>query len=68
MSDTPDFSQAHAAAIEVMKGQLLIVLVKRLGGKVTIPVTEIDGTGLDMLAMRLDPDTRAFVFEVRKKA
>ncbi len=68
MSNAPDFSQEHADVIEAMKGQLLIVLIKKLGGKVTIPVAEIDGTGLDLLAMRLDAMKRAFVFEVQKKA
>ena len=68
MRDALDFSQEHADLIEAMKGQLLIVLVKRLGGKATIPVAEIDNTGLDLLAVRLDVEERAFVFEVRKKS
>lgn len=62
-----DLSYDHQQAIEAMKSQLLIVLINRLGGNVQIPVAEVDGTGPFNLAMRLDPDTRAFHFEVQKK-
>jgi hypothetical protein len=65
-------TQRHAdpdarAAIEAMKGQLLLVLVNRLGGKVTIPVSEIDGTGSSILKMSVDPLTKEFTFIVEKK-
>jgi len=36
-----DFSAEHRQAIEMMKDQLLIVLINRLGGTVDIPVTTI---------------------------
>lgn len=52
-----------AAIMKAMKEQLLIVFLKRLGGKVTIPVHELDDTGRDNLAMRFDPATREFHFE-----
>ena len=67
MSDAIDFSQTHADAIEAMKNQLIIVLINRLGGKVKIPVAEIDGTGQYLLTMRLDQERRRFEFDVRKK-
>lgn len=67
MVDAVDFSEAHADAIEAMKSQLIIVLINRLGGKAEIPVHEIDDTGRYLLAMRLDPETRRFEFEVRRK-
>jgi hypothetical protein len=50
-----------------MKNQLLILLINRLGGTVAIPVAEIDGTGGFNLAMRLDPTTRVFTFQVLEK-
>jgi hypothetical protein len=62
-----EFSQEHSDAIEAMKNQLLIVLIKRLGGKIKIPVAEIDGTGQDLLLMRLDQEQHRFEFVVKKK-
>lgn len=67
MSEPLEFSQVHADAIEAMKGQLIIVLVNRLGGKVTTSLEEIDGTGRYLLTMRVDRSSRRFIFEVRKK-
>jgi hypothetical protein len=55
----------HAAAIDNMKDQLLLVLIARLGGKVDIPVAEIDGTGDRMLLMSFKG--RTFHFELRQK-
>lgn len=34
----------HAALMDDLKDQLLIVFLKRLGGQVSIPVAEIDDT------------------------
>ena len=39
--------------LDQVKGQLLIVLLKRLGGDVTLPITEVDDTGRDMLALQV---------------
>ena len=62
-----ELSYEHQQAFEAMKSQLIIVLVNRLGGKIEIPATEIDGTGKYNLALRLDPKTRIFTFEVMEK-
>lgn len=35
----------HAAVIDDFKDQLLIALLRRLGGKVDIPIAEVDETG-----------------------
>ena len=43
----------HAKLLAAMKEQLLIVFLKRLGGKVDIPIAEVDDTGHDNLAMSL---------------
>lgn len=67
MSSIKNLSYEHQQAIEAMKSQLLIVLINRLGGKVDIPVSEIDGTGAFNLAMQMDPVTRGFHFEVQRK-
>ena len=57
---------AHADMIETFKGQLLIALVKKLGGKVRIPVSEVDETGRFVLAMRVI-DGREFEFSLQEK-
>jgi hypothetical protein len=57
----------NADAVHAMLPQLLIVLINRLGGKVKIPVKEVDDTGRYLLAMRVDPVTRRFEFEVKRK-
>lgn len=56
----------HAAVMDELKDQLLIVFLKRLGGKVSIPVAEIDDTGGDLFGFRID-ENRVFHFEMRKK-
>ena len=61
-----DISRAHQQAIEAMKDQLLIVLIRRLGGTVKIPVAEVDATGGSALAMSLDQTTREFTFYTKE--
>lgn len=58
--------EAHADAIEAMLQQLLIALVKRAGGKLSVPVSEIDNTGGEMLAFRVD-ENRVFHFQIERK-
>ena len=53
------------AALEDFKDQLFIVMLNRLGGKVSIPVSEADDTGGYLVAMNIDQGI--FNFEVRKK-
>lgn len=63
-------SMAHPAArgaLEVMKRQLLIVLVARLGGEIEIPVSEIDATDDRNLALSVDAEARSFTFKVVSK-
>lgn len=55
----------HAAVMDDFKDQLLIVFLKRLGGKASIPVSEVDDTGLDMLSFRIVDGV--FHFETSKK-
>lgn len=54
-----------ADLIEVMKGQLLIVFLKRLGGEIRIPVSEVDDTGGDLFALAVEGSD--FVFKVTRK-
>jgi len=62
-SDNP----LHAALMDDLKDQLLIVFLKRLGGKISIPVTEIDSTGMDLLAFRVD-EHKIFHFQLLRKS
>ena len=55
----------HAAVLDNFKDQLLIVLVKRLGGQIDLPVAEIDDTYQDLLAFSINDGI--FHFELRKK-
>lgn len=57
----------HADAIDAMKEQLLIVFLKRLGGRIEIPVSEVDDTGDDLFAMSADPVTKVFTFAIQRK-
>lgn len=60
-------SPEHAAVMENFRDQLLIALVQKLGSKVTIPVSDIDATGGYLLLMAVNPETREFQLEARKK-
>jgi len=55
-------------ALDEMKDQLILVLVERLGGKVVVPVIEIDTAPLGkILTMGFDQEKVEFTFEVKKK-
>lgn len=56
----------HAQLIDDLKDQLLLVLLNRLGGDVTIPVSEVDNTGQFYCMMHLT-DNREFVFKIMRK-
>ena len=56
----------HADVLDDFKDQLLIVFLKRLGGKVSIPVAEFDDTSQDNLAFKIE--NGVFTFETRKKS
>lgn len=55
----------HAAMMDDLKDQLLIVFLKRLGGRVECSVREVDNTADDLLAFSLIEGR--FVFELHKK-
>jgi hypothetical protein len=60
----------HAAMIDNLKDQLLIVFLKRLaelGHSLTFPVGEIDDTSQDLLSFAVDPTTREFRFTLGRK-
>ena len=60
----------HAALMDELKDQLLLVLIDRLGGTIDIPVAEVDATGDKLLALRVDIDRPdpCFHFELQKKS
>lgn len=55
----------HADVIDDFKDQLLIVLLRRLGSAVTIPVREVDDTGRYVCSFSVKND--AFNFQVTEK-
>ena len=62
-ADAPE----HTQILDDFKDQLLVVLIKRMGGNITIPIAEADDTGNDLLAMAVDIENKEFKFEVQKK-
>ena len=56
----------HAAVLDDFKDELLIVFLKRLGGKVSIAVAEVDDTGRDLLAFKIVDGV--FHFEMQRKS
>jgi hypothetical protein len=57
---------SHAALLDDFKDQLLIVFLKRMGGKAEFSVAELDDTGQDLFAFRIVDGV--FHFEIRKKS
>lgn len=57
----------HAAMIDNLKDQLLIVFLRRLGGRLTVPVKEVDDTGGHVFSFKVDPTTREFTFVLEQK-
>lgn len=55
----------HASLLEDFRDELLIVFLKRLGGKVSIPVAEVDDTAMDNIALSLRDGV--FHFEIQRK-
>lgn len=55
----------HAAVLDDFKDQLLIALVKRLGGSVSMPVAEADDTGGWVLMFSVNDGV--FNFQVSRK-
>ena len=56
-----------ADLLDNMKDQLIIALINRLGGKISVSVNEIKGTGEFILSMAVDVDNKQIKFEVDKK-
>lgn len=60
-----DNNPLHAQVIDDFKDQLLIILVKRLGGKIIIPIKETDDTGNNNLLLAVRDGN--FILEVGTK-
>jgi len=60
-----DAAPEHAQVLDDFKDQLILVMVKRLGKKISIPVSEVDETGKYMLEMAVKDN--AFHFNLREK-
>lgn len=56
----------HAEVLDNFKDQLLVALVVKAGGKLTISVADVDATGGWVLAFAVRDG--AFHFEARRKA
>lgn len=58
-------SPLHAQIMDDFKDQIILALIRRAGGKVSIPVSEVDSTGGLVLFLSLDGGT--FNLELRAK-
>lgn len=56
----------HAAMLDDFKDQLLVALVVKAGGQLSIPVADVDATGGWVLAFAVRDGV--FHFEARRKA
>ena len=63
-----EISPEHAALIDDLKDQLLIVFLNRLGGEIEVPVSEVDGTGEYTLSLSVDQKRRSVTFKTSKKS
>jgi len=57
---------AHGEMAKMITPQLCIVLLKRLGGSVEVPVAELDDTGSDLMSLALRDGV--FHFQLEKKS
>ena len=57
----------HANLIDELRDQLLIAFLRRLGGSVEMPVSEVDETGEFCLAFSLDIERKVFAFSLTEK-
>ena len=55
-------------AFQLFRQQLFLVLLDRLGGEVTIPVSEVDATGKFIMNLQIDPEARTFTLQLGKKS
>lgn len=60
-------NQELGVLLENMRDELLLVFVQRLGGKVVIPVSEVDKTKGVVMMMEVNTDERSFTFEIVRK-
>lgn len=58
---------AHGEMAMMISPQLCIALLKRLGGEIQMPVSELDDTGQDLMLMSIE-DAGTFTFKVERKS
>ena len=52
--------------MNLFRQQLMLCLLDRLGGEITIPVAEVDATGQFTMSMQIDP-VKGFTLKLGKK-
>ena len=65
IDQTRESAPEHAALLDDLKDQLLIVFLRRLGNEISIPVGEIDDTGNCLLAFSIN--NGVFNFKLEEK-
>ena len=65
IDDAREGAPEHAALLDDFKDDLLVALIRRMGGSVRIPVAEVDDVGGLGLAMAVRDGV--FIFEIVRK-
>jgi len=51
-------------AMNLVRQQLMLVMLDRLGGELTIPVSEVDATGRFTMTMNVDQAAKTFTLKL----
>lgn len=62
-----DLGEDFEDRIEAMKSPVLVALINRLGGTLTMPIDEINGTDAFTLVIGANAEARTFTFRVVRK-
>ena len=61
------FAPEHAALLDDLKDQLLIIFLRRLGRSASISIAEMDDTSQELFAFRID-ENKTCHFELQRKS
>lgn len=54
--------------MNLFRAQLMLVMLDRLGGELTIPVAEVDATGRFTMEMEIDQRAKTFTLKLGRKS
>ena len=54
--------------MNLFRQQIMLVMLDRMGGALTIPISEIDATGKLMMNLTIDQDARTMTLQLGRKS